>query len=339
MPEQPTRDIASYVSDAETWFDQHGLPYFIAGVHADVEAALHRRHLLSVLLGAALAATAVGIVAGLLATDASVGLLAGLATLGLLVLGYGWTRLRMGVMARWALRRTLGSLGLMFPLLTRALPLLLLFMTFLFINAEVWQVASDMDRGVLWIAVLLFVTVATGFLLVRLPEEVRAVEHDVDRERLASCCVGTPLEQLATSLPPGATPASLPRLQRANLVLVLLISQGVQVLLLSLTVFAFFLVFGTVAISDDVVRAWVGQGPTNLPSLGRWVPVSNELFQVSVFLAAFAGLYFTVYAVTDANYREQFFTSISRELEEAIGVHTVYEELRSDRLRTGPTGP
>jgi hypothetical protein len=48
-------------------------------------------------------------------------------------------------------------------------------------------------------------------------------------------------------------------------------------------------------------------------------------------LAAFAGLYFTVYAVTDATYREQFFTAISRELEQAIGVHTVYESLRRER--------
>ncbi len=333
MPEQPTRDTASYVSAAETWFDEHGLPYFIASVHNDVEAALRRRQLISVLLGAALAAIVVGVIAGLLATDASVGVLAGLATLGLLLLAYGWTRLRMRIMARWALRRTLGSLGLMFPLLTRALPLLLLFMTFLFINAEVWQVASDMDRGVLWIAVLLFVAVATGFLLVRLPEEVRTVEHDVDRERLASCCQGTPLEAPAAALPPDARQASLPSLQRANLVLVLLISQGVQVLLLSLTVFAFFLVFGSVAISDDVLRAWVGHGPTDLPTLGSWSPVSNELFQVSVFLAAFAGLYFTVYAVTDATYREQFFTSISRELEQAIGVHVVYESLLQDGAR------
>ena len=59
-----------------------------------------------------------------------------------------------------------------------------------------------------------------------------------------------------------------------------------------------------------------------------WLPVSNELFQVSVFLAAFSGLYFTVYAVTDQTYREQFFTSISHDLESAIGVQTVYRELR-----------
>ena len=62
------------------------------------------------------------------------------------------------------------------------------------------------------------------------------------------------------------------------------------------------------------------------PSLG-WLPISNELFQVSVFLAAFAGLYFTVYAVTDENYRRQFFTDIADELEKAIGAQRVYVAL------------
>ena len=48
---------------------------------------------------------------------------------------------------------------------------------------------------------------------------------------------------------------------------------------------------------------------------------------MSVFLAAFAGLYFTVYAVTDENYRRQFFTDIADELEKAIGAQRVYAAL------------
>ena len=44
---------------------------------------------------------------------------------------------------RWAVGRTFGSLGMLFPLVTRALPLLLLFVTFLFINTEVWMVANS----------------------------------------------------------------------------------------------------------------------------------------------------------------------------------------------------
>ena len=57
---------------------------------------------------------------------------------------------------------------------------------------------------------------------------------------------------------------------------------------------------------------------------------SRELLQVSIFLSAFSGLYFTVYAVTDSTYREQFFHEITDELERAVGVRAAYLALRRD---------
>jgi hypothetical protein len=216
---------------------------------------------------------------------------------------------------------------------TKALPLLLLFVTFLFINTEVWQVASGMSRPLLWTSTLVFGGLATSFLMVRLPAEVRDAEKAVEGERLVRCCTGTPVENAAVEVSTMADRVALGRMPRANLVLALLFAQVVQVLLLSVCVYAFFLVFGSVTISDEVVRAWLGHGPTDLPSLARYLPVSNELVQVSAFLAAFAGLYFTVYAVSDPSYREQFFTRVADDLERAIGVHAVYETLR----RSSPT--
>ena len=109
-------------------------------------------------------------------------------------------------------------------------------------------------------------------------------------------------------------------LQKWNLVLVLLVSQFVQVLLLAVAVLLFFLVFGNVIMQPEVVGSWLGQKPeaTN---------VTDPLIKVSVFLAAFSGLYFTVYAVTDETYRQQFFTSVTRELERAVAVRAVYRSL------------
>ena len=79
------------------------------------------------------------------------------------------------------------------------------------------------------------------------------------------------------------------------------------------------------AISDSVIQTWIAEPgvPHHTRVLGR-LGVSNELLQVSIFLAAFSGLYFTVYAVTDATYREQFFTRITDDLEKAVGVRAAY---------------
>ena len=320
---------ARTAAEIEEWFDDHGLPYF-SGDQADrVERWLSRKRITAVIVLIAAVAIAAGISVGVLVDDGRAwGIVTGFALfLGLLGLLAG-RLLRMGTMFRWAVRRTFGSLGLMFPLLTRALPLLLLAVTFLFINAEVWQVAALMSRNVLWSSVAFFAVIATVFLLVRLPEEVRRVEREVAGEKLADCCVGTPAAEAARQIT--ASPADLPRFARANLVLVLLFNQAIQVLLLSLGLFAFFVVFGDLTIPDSTVKAWTGHPVTDLPSLGKHVPVTNELFQVAVFLASFAGLYFTVYAVTDETYRSQFFAGLSTELEQAVAVNAVYVSLPRD---------
>ena len=68
------------------------------------------------------------------------------------------------------------------------------------------------------------------------------------------------------------------------------------------------------------------EGPTTQMVHG----VANELWQVAVFLAAFSGLYFTVYAVTDETYRRQFFSGLAHELEQAVAVNAVYVSLPRD---------
>ena len=63
---------------------------------------------------------------------------------------------------------------------------------------------------------------------------------------------------------------------------------------------------------------------------------SDELFSVAVFLSGFAGLYFTVQAVIDQNYRKEFFSQIESDLQRAIGVRKVYVALRAHLATTPP---
>ncbi|KQZ69788.1 hypothetical protein [Nocardioides sp. Root151] len=315
------------VAAVEDWFVANGLPYFVDGIREDVGRRMRPSRLLAVLVVGVVLAVPVGLAVGLWADQVSYGVSSALTTLAGVFGLYGLLTLKAWLWIRWAAGQTLGSLSLMVPLVTRALPLLLLFITFLFINAEVWQVGATLDGGIMWAAVMLFAAIAVGFLLSRLPEELDAFDRDFDITRLSSACRGTPLETEANRLRETHTqlpvPPEVTGLQKANLVLVLLVAQIVQVLLLSLSVFAFFILFGVVAMDDAVIETWVGHSPETF--LG---PVSRELVQVSVFLAAFSGLYFAVYAVTDELYRKQFFTSITRELERAVSARVVYRSMR-----------
>lgn len=287
--------------EAEAWFLAHGLPYFVESIRTQVRRRLARGRLVLVTVVGLLLAVPAGVAVGWWGT-ASTGVSVAVTVLVLVAASYAGRALQVRLIAAWAMRQTLASLGLLFPLATRALPMLLLFVTFLFINTEVWMVASALDGGILWGAVMLFAAVAAGFLVVRLSEEVDRLDDEVGRDELED-------------------DADIVGLQRTNLVLVLLITQAFQVLLLALAVFIFFIVFGAVAMDEDVLEAWIGD---DLDYAWGIRPVSRELVQVSTFLAAFSGLYFAVYAVTDETYRREFFSEVLGELEQALRVRVRY---------------
>ena len=149
----------------------------------------------------------------------------------------------------------------LFRLVTRGLPLLLLLVTFLFINTEAWQVAASLNRTRLWFVVAFFAVIILAFLAVRLPDEVQP-DLGRPRRRLApAACGGTPLEPGLRRLRASGRPLErhpLTRRERINAVLVLVFSQATQVALLAVVVWLFFVAFGSLAISDDVIEAWVG---------------------------------------------------------------------------------
>ena len=315
---------------AETWFLAHGLPYFVDDVRAEVRRRLSRPRIVAVLVVALAVSAAVGIAVGLTSSSASSGIAVGSWLAVGVVTAYALFALRVHDIAGWALKRAFASLGLLFPLATRALPMLLLFVTFLFINTEVWQVTSAMPGGVIWGAVLFFGLAAVGFLVVRLDEELDQFDDDISVETFLDVTADTPLAPTARRLvDEGAdlqAEAEVTGLQKANLVLALLVAQAVQVLLLAIAVFGFFILFGIVAIEDSVITTWLGMGHPDYP-WGQHL-VSRELARVSIFLAAFSGLYFTVYAVTDNTYRQQFFAKIMRELARVVGARICYRELQ-----------
>lgn len=317
------------LQEVERWFVAHGLPYFVDDIREQVLRRLSRGRIVSVLGVCLLIGAAAGIVVGTLTDKVSFGISTGTSVVvGLLTL-YALQSLRAQVIAGWALRRAFRSLGLLLPLLTRALPLLLLFITFLFINAEVWQVSSTLDGGILWGTVLFFGGAAVLFLIPRLAEELDAFDDSIVSADLIAASEGTPLAGPAQRLIDEdidlPEEAQVTGLQMVNLVLVLLIAQAVQVLLLAVAVFGFFMVFGAVAINDTVIETWTVGDVHHVFGINA---LSQELLQVSVFLAAFSGLYFTVYAITDELYRKEFFTVIMNELRRAVGARVVYRALR-----------
>lgn len=319
---------------AETWFLSHGLSYFVPDERAAAKESLRLRRTLPWLVLVVVAAGAAGFGLGRLSGERSAAL-ATMVSLGVAAgLWYALTALHARRIVTWALSRTFGSLRLLVPMASRALPLLLVFVTFLFINAEAWQMTANLTAGSLWLTVVLLTSLALVFLLVRLPEEVDRVDDAVDDAFLLRSCSGTPLDEACHELvaSPDDDPAAYAQvvgLDRWNLILVLLVVQVGQVLLLIVAVFVFFVLFGSLVMTEGVQEAFTGFGEGELHSVPMLPNVTLELVKVSLFLAAFSGLYFTVAAVTDDTYRGQFFDAVTGELERAVGVRAVYLALRA----------
>lgn len=330
------------VVEAEQWFRQHGLAYFVPSVRSSVRDGLRPRRFVPPLVAVVVIALAVGGVLAWLAEEVSAAPAVLVSAVAVGAVGYALTALRAGSIVSWAAGRSFGSLRLLVPMVSRALPLLLVFVTFLFINAEAWQMTANLTTGLLWLTVLLLSALAVLFLLVRLPEEVDRTDDDVDHAFLRRTTHGTPLQEptrrlLDTGAEPGSR-ATVTGLDRGNLILVLLVVQISQVLLLVVAVFVFFLLFGSLVMTPAVQDSWtqmegVRDAVPGLPNL------SWRLVKVSLFLAAFSGLYFTVSAVTDDTYRSQFFDSVTEELERAVGMRAVYLTLRHDAGRGSGTVP
>jgi hypothetical protein len=230
---------------------------------------------------------------------------ANLALLALIyaVLGYGLVSI-----VRWTGRRLLSQLRASLALMARAVPLLMIFALLTFMSTEMWQVFSLISDGDLIAIALLFVGLGTGFLFARLPREVRALEREV----------GTEDDPLGTR-------------QRRNVGLILFTSQAMQVLIVSLMVALFFIVFGAIAINEQVREAWMGTAGDTLwtiPLLGEEFEITSELLKVAAGLAAFTGLYFAIAMLTDSTYREEFLEEVTAELRSVFRVREEYLRLR-----------
>ncbi|MYB43307.1 MAG: hypothetical protein F4X76_14245 [Chloroflexi bacterium] len=227
---------------------------------------------------------------------------------------------------RWAGWLVIRNAPSVVGLFARALPLLLLIVTFLFINAELWSMAGSLEGARFWLVMWLFAVVTVVFVIFRLPAEIGEIERFANAGRVAELVRGTPVEGLALREDALDLDAPLRRGQRMNASIVVLFNLSLQVLSASMIVGAFFLVFGVLAMDEGVIASWIGGEPRVLAELGwpRGAVVTEELLLVALFLAAFSGFYFTISVLTNREFRDEFFEDIVGEVRQACAVRVVY---------------
>jgi hypothetical protein len=258
---------------------------------------------------------------------------------GLLAVIYLGTSYGVVPMTRWGASRTVRELEQVVSLLVRALPLLILFITFIFLQNEAWQITRSLHSPYYWIVLGLFVLIGVGFSTIRLPNEIRVLSNFDSWDEAEDRVEDTPAATLARELPAEeqVDPPPLTRRQWVNVALVVLFSQFLQVVLVSAMVFVFLFVFGVLVVTEPVARGFVDETPHVLASLDLWgrdLVITEELLRVTGFLTVFSGLYFAVTALTDETYRREFIGEILDEMRRSLAVRTVYLVARKTRKQT-----
>lgn len=234
---------------------------------------------------------------------------------GLVVLIYAVAFAGGGAIAGWAARAALRQLRLLGTLTSRALPLLLLFTIFGFYTAEIWQANNALSRAQMWLLVWFFVLVSILFMTANLSDELRELSTVQPTPQSLDKLTDSPLEPFLNHRPTdqlsgdelsGDEQLPLRPAERANMLLVLLLTQAFQAVVFAMLMFGFFVTFGSLAVRPAVIKAWSTHAPTTGTLFGIQIPVPNELVQMSIFLAAFSALYFVASAASDARYRRAF---------------------------------
>lgn len=242
-----------------------------------------------------------------------------------LALLYGVILYGLVPMARWAIAESVQQLGGLARLMARSLPLVLVFSMFIFLNAELWQVADDFTGTYFWVSVGVLASVGSLFVLLRLPKEVQALREFDSWQDVCEVLADSPLEpEHADGLTGKPDPPPLTRQDWCNVGLVWVFSQAVQILLVGLAVGVFYVVFGVFTVRSSTIEQWTESDISVLWQINERLIISLELLKVAGFIAAFSSLQFAVSAVTDDTYRDEFLGELVDDVRESFAVRALY---------------
>ena len=255
----------------------------------------------------------------------------GLINVGVVAVVYVAVSFGLLPMVVWAGAYSGNQIALIGRLVGRILPLLLLFSAFLFLNAEVWQVAHDVPWPYYAIVMGAIGVIGFGSVAVRIPSELTGLARFESWQQVCELVDGCD-SPLAPAEPPDGVAVSdiapLDRVDRVNLGLLMFIAQAVRVVLVGLVIGVFYVAFGLLTVREATIVSWVASDSldplTRFGLFGNEMVLTWELLAVSAFIAALSALQFAVSSVTDQAYREHFYEDMAHEAREVLATRALY---------------
>ena len=240
-----------------------------------------------------------------------------------IIVGFGLVPL-----TRWALGTLSGHLFALSRLLARTLPVVMVLTVFMFINAEIWQVALLARWEAVAVACAALAVIGTLFVGMSADDIVEtAQQNTIDDPTLAAAHLDeTPLAGWI----PSDDSLDLDLGARVNLRLVVVFSIGVQVVLVAALIGLTYVGFGLLLVPFDVLEAWGGDNAADYTILAEGTifgvtrTLTAEHLAVSALVAMMSGLSVAASAITDDAYARNFTVRLREELGQSLVVARTY---------------
>ncbi|BAS19972.1 D-mannonate dehydratase [Rothia mucilaginosa] len=236
----------------------------------------------------------------------------------------------------WSLKHAIHQLASLPPMIAKVLPVLMVSVLFIFVNADLWKLANGLSFPRTWavlglmglLAVFVVVTTSlerTARLLGRYRGDDIARFTANDYERAAALEGGiwntaqdwVEEKKILEHRPLKVAPWS-------NLIIIPMIGQIIQATFFMLLVFGFFMGFSSIAISDTTIESWMSIKPEHLKILGVDTNINAVVIKVSMIVAVFSGLSFVATTSSDEKYARSFLKPMIERIKHILIIRDIY---------------
>ena len=222
------------------------------------------------------------------------------------------------------------------PMIAKVLPVLMVSVLFIFVNADLWKLANGLSFPRTW-AVLGLMGLLAVFVVVTTSLERTA--------RLLGCNRGDDIARFtesdyehAAALEGGIWNTAQDWVEEkkilehrplktaawGNLIIIPMIGQIIQASFFMLLVFGFFMGFSSIAISDTTIESWMTVKPEHLKILGVDTNINAVVIKVSMIVAVFSGLSFVATTSSDEKYARSFLKPMIARIKHILIIRDIY---------------
>ena len=236
----------------------------------------------------------------------------------------------------WSFKHAIHQLASLPPMIAKVLPVLMVSVLFIFVNADLWKLANRLSFPRTWavlglmglLAVFVIVTTSlerTARLLGRNRGDDIASFTENDYERAAALEGGiwnTVQDWVEEKKILEHRPLKIA--SWGNLIIIPMIGQIIQASLFMLLVFGFFMGFSSIAISDTTIESWMTVKPEHLKILGVDTNINAVVIKVSMIVAVFSGLSFVATTSSDEKYARSFLKPMIERIKHILIIRDIY---------------